>query len=37
MSNQIIPKLTSEMLKSLPDQTVAILNRVIDKVNGIEE
>ena len=35
MSRQLIPHITSRMLKYEPDQTVAQLNRVIDAVNEL--
>lgn len=30
-----IPKITSEMLSKQPDQTVNIINRLIDEVNEL--
>jgi hypothetical protein len=35
MAKQLIPRITPEMLKNLPDQTCEILNRVIDEVNNL--
>lgn len=32
----MIPKITSEMLRTQPDQTVNIINRVIDAVNELQ-
>lgn len=34
---QLLPKLTPEMLKKQPDQTVAILNRLIQVVNDLQK
>ena len=35
MARQIIPRITPDMLKNLPDQACDILNRVIDKINDL--
>lgn len=32
-----IPHITPVMLRDLPDQTVDILNRVIDKLNSLDD
>ncbi len=37
MAKQLIPKLTPEMLKKQPDQTVALLNRLIQVVNDLQK
>ena len=37
MTKQLIPKLTPEMLRKQPDQTIAILNRLIQVVNDLQK
>lgn len=37
MSKQLIPHVTPEMLRDLPDQTADILNRVIDAINELDK
>ncbi len=32
----MIPKITSEMLRTQPDQTVNVINRLIDAVNELQ-
>lgn len=32
----MIPKITPEMLRAQPDQTVNVINRVIDAVNELQ-
>ena len=36
MAKQLIPKVTPAMLRELPDQFCEILNRVIEKLNSLE-
>ena len=33
MSRQLIPRISSEMLRSQPDQTVKIINQIVDELN----
>ena len=34
---QLIPSITPEMLRTQPDQTVEIINRLIDTVNSLSQ
>lgn len=36
MTKQEIPRITPSMLREQPDQTVNIINRIIDKVNELD-
>lgn len=37
MPKQLIPKITSSMLRDFPDQVVKVINDLVDRVNEIDK